>query len=136
LADPGPVTTAMWVDAELESELYLDAVVTVVDCKYVLQHLHDKKPNGCVNEAQKQIALADVLMLNKTDLVSKTELEALHDEVRKINQVAKIIQTQHSLVDLNEVLNIHAYDMENPISIENIKAPEGCAGRVPFCESI
>uniref|UniRef100_A0A3Q2Z7G8 COBW domain containing n=1 Tax=Hippocampus comes TaxID=109280 RepID=A0A3Q2Z7G8_HIPCM len=104
LADPGAVASMFWVDAELGSDIYLDGIVTVIDAKYGLQHLREEKADGLVNEAERQIALADLTIINKTDLVREEELAQVRDAVRSINGVAKILETQRS--SLAEKLNV------------------------------
>lgn len=70
LADPAPVAAMFWMDEELGSDLYLDGVITVVDSKFGLDQIRAKKPDSSlINEAVKQVALADVIVLNKIDLV-------------------------------------------------------------------
>uniref|UniRef100_A0A8C5ADY4 COBW domain containing n=1 Tax=Gadus morhua TaxID=8049 RepID=A0A8C5ADY4_GADMO len=96
LADPGAVAAMFWVDADLGSDVYLDGIVTVIDAKYGLQHLKEEKPEGLVNEAARQIALADLAIVNKTDLVEQEALQELRDTVRSINGLVKILETQKS----------------------------------------
>uniref|UniRef100_A0A1A8P1R6 COBW domain containing n=1 Tax=Nothobranchius rachovii TaxID=451742 RepID=A0A1A8P1R6_9TELE len=110
LADPGAVASMFWVDAELGSDVYLDGIVTVIDAKYGLQQLNEDKANGLVNEAARQIALADLTIINKTDLVNKEELNQVRDTVRSINGLVKIVETQRARVDLSEVLDLHSFD--------------------------
>ncbi|CAL8344951.1 unnamed protein product [Lota lota] len=113
LADPGAVAAMFWVDAELGSDVYLDGIVTVIDAKYGLQHLMEEKPEGLVNEAARQIALADLAIVNKTDLVEEEALQELRDTVRSINGLVKILETQKSRVDLSEVLDLHSFDSKD-----------------------
>ncbi|XP_078425286.1 zinc-regulated GTPase metalloprotein activator 1 isoform X3 [Cetorhinus maximus] len=96
LADPGAVSTMFWVDAELGSDVYLDGIISVVDAKYGMQHLTEEKPGNLVNEAARQIALGDLIVINKTDLVQHEELENLKTAIRSINGLAKLIETQRS----------------------------------------
>src|SRR5499427_5288962 len=84
LANPAPVAQTFFTDDEMKQSFKLDAIVTVVDAKHVAQHLEKD------DESVKQIAFADVILLNKTDLVSPAELDALEARIRKINAVAKI----------------------------------------------
>ncbi|XP_046904537.1 COBW domain containing [Hypomesus transpacificus] len=113
LADPGAVASMFWVDAELGSDIYLDGIVTVIDAKYGMQHLTEEKPEGLINEAARQIALADLTIINKTDLVTKEELEKLRESVRSINGLVKILETQKSRVDLSQVLDLHSFDTKD-----------------------
>ncbi|KAH0628290.1 hypothetical protein JD844_009210 [Phrynosoma platyrhinos] len=99
-----------WVDAELGSDIYLDGIVSVVDAKYGLQHLREEKPSDLINEAARQIALADLVIINKTDLVSQEALMKLKTAVKSINGLVKILETQRSRVDIADVLDLHAFD--------------------------
>ncbi|XP_075064667.1 zinc-regulated GTPase metalloprotein activator 1B-like [Mixophyes fleayi] len=119
LADPGAVASMFWVDAELGSDIYLDGIVSVVDAKYALQHLTEEKPEDCINEAARQVALADVIIINKTDLVSVQDLDYLRAVVRSINGVVKILETQRSRVDLTEILDLHAFDNMSGKSLQD-----------------
>lgn len=110
LADPGAVASMFWVDAELGSDVYLDGIVTVIDAKYGLQQLNEEKADGLVNEAARQVALADLTIINKTDLVDEEEMNKVRDSVRSINGLVKILETQRSRVDLSEVLDLHSFD--------------------------
>ncbi|RXN18410.1 COBW domain-containing 1-like protein [Labeo rohita] len=102
LADPGAVASMFWVDAELGSDVYLDGIVTVIDAKYGMQHLTEEKPEGLINEAERQIALADLTIINKTDLVNESELVELRDTVR---------------VDLSQVLDLHSFDISDGVRL-------------------
>ncbi|KAM4710136.1 zinc-regulated GTPase metalloprotein activator 1-like isoform 1-T2 [Discoglossus pictus] len=119
LADPGAVASMFWVDAELGSDIYLDGIVSVVDAKYAMQHLMEEKPEGLINEAARQVALAEVLIINKTDLVSKEELDTVRSTVRSINGFVKLLETQRSRVDLMEILDLHAFDSMSGRSLQD-----------------
>ena len=106
LANPAPVAQTFFVDEGVRSKTRLDAIVTVVDAKNLPARLADS------TEAAAQIAFADVIVLNKTDLVSPAELEAVEAEIRKINRFAKIHRTQRSAVDITSVLNQGAFDLQ------------------------
>lgn len=105
-ADPGPVASIFWVDDELESSIYLDGIVTVVDAKNVVRHLDDEKSaaHGDVNEAERQIAFADMIILNKKDLVSESDTNYVEERVRAINKLAPIIFSEKCRVDLDKVI--------------------------------
>lgn len=118
LADPGAVASMFWVDAELGSDIYLDGIITVVDSKYGLKHLTEEKPDGLVNEATRQVALADMILINKTDLVSEEELNNLRTTIRSINGLGKVLETQRSRVHLSNILDLHAYDILSGISLQ------------------
>ena len=89
LADPAPVIQTFFVDEDMQSLLSLDAVVTVVDAKHIWQHWDE-------DEAQEQIAFADVILLNKTDLVTPQQLEELEKRIRGMNAIAKIYLTENA----------------------------------------
>ena len=120
MADPGPLASMFWLDDELESQMHLDAVITIVDAKNILRRVSaqaEKNKTAC-NEATLQIAYADVLMLNKIDLVpSEAELNGIISEIRTINGVAKIYKTTQSAIDLNEILDINAFNAERSKAI-------------------
>ncbi|XP_068783296.1 zinc-regulated GTPase metalloprotein activator 1A [Struthio camelus] len=118
LADPGAVASMFWVDSELGSDIYLDGIISVVDAKYGLQHLTEEKLEGLINEASRQVALADLIIINKTDLVSGEELNKIRTSVRSINGLVKIIETQRSRVDLSNVLDLHAFDSLSGVSLQ------------------
>jgi G3E family GTPase len=111
LADPAPVVQSFFVDEVMRSRLLLDAIVTVVDAKYIWDHWES-------SEAQEQIAFADVILLNKVDLVSPSILEALEQRIRGMNAIAKIYPTQHCQLSLGEVLGVGAFDLKNALSID------------------
>ena len=106
LANPAPVAQTFFVDEGVRARTRLDAIVTVVDAKNLTARLADS------TEAAAQLAFADVIVLNKTDLVSPAELEAVEAEIRKINAFAKIHRTQRSAVDIGAVLNQGAFDLQ------------------------
>ncbi|KAL7751939.1 hypothetical protein RI367_002461 [Sorochytrium milnesiophthora] len=110
LADPGPIVSMFWLDDDLGSGLYLDGVITVVDAKHIRKHLHEGTLQKS-HETMKQLALADRILLNKTDLVeSEQELAELEQMLGDVNSVAQIKRTQQSKVPLDFVLDIHAFD--------------------------
>jgi len=114
LANPGPVASEFWVDAdELDSKYYLDAVITVCDAKHVLQHLDDAQRQARdVNEAERQIAFADRILLNKCDLVSEDELNEIESRIREINAHVPITRTIRSKVALDQVIGINAFSSQ------------------------
>jgi len=112
LADPGPVIQTFFVDEDLKQALTVDSVVTVVDARHVLQHLDDSR------EVREQIAFADVILLNKTDLVPAAEVEALEKRLRGINRLARVRRTRNADIPVAEVLNIGAFDLERIMEAE------------------
>lgn len=112
LADPAPVAQTFFVDEDVKEHYELDAIVTVVDAKHVLQHLREEKPEGVENETVEQVAFADKILLNKIDLVTQEEKEEVIRELRKVNEFCDIFETEHSKVDsLTDVLNVKAFDL-------------------------
>ncbi|XP_051818369.1 zinc-regulated GTPase metalloprotein activator 1A isoform X2 [Antechinus flavipes] len=107
-----------WVDAELGSDIYLDGIISVVDSKYGLRHLTEEKADGLINEAVRQVALADIVIINKTDLVAEEELIKIRTIIRSINGLGKILETQRSRVDLSKVLDLHSFDSLSGISLQ------------------
>ena len=105
LADPVPVAQTFFMDDDVRSKTRLDAVVALVDAKHLPLRLKDSK------EAEDQIAFADVVVLNKTDLVTPEELARVEATVRAINPIAKIHRTERSGVNLAEVLDRGAFDL-------------------------
>ena len=118
LADPAPVAQTFFVDDEVKAQLALDAIVTVVDAKHLTQHLDDDKPEGIENEAIEQLAFADRILLNKTDLVDEQELAAVERRIRAINANAEIIPTTMSHVDLDRILGVGAFDLAKVLEME------------------
>ncbi len=110
LADPAPVIQSFFVDEILYKQTQLDAVVTVVDAKHILNHWHS-------SEAEEQIAFADVILLNKTDLVSAEELTRLIEKIRRRNAIANIYPTQNCTLDLDLVMGMQAFDLKNVLAI-------------------
>jgi G3E family GTPase len=125
LADPGNLAPIFWVDEGLASTIYLDGVVTLVDAKNILHSLdepvaedtqhHDGEEHGrgpLMTTAHLQISHADVVVINKSDLVSAEALERVTQRIRSINGLAKIHQTSHSTIPQLDgfVLDLHAYD--------------------------
>ncbi len=105
MANPAPVAQTFFTDDEMKANFRLDAIVTVVDAKHVLQHLDSE------DEAMKQIAFADVILLNKTDLVTPAELDALESRIHRINAVAKIHRAKNADVSLDRVLNVGGFNL-------------------------
>lgn len=112
LADPAPVAQTFFVDQDVRAKTKLDAVVTVADAKHLVARLDDAP------EAQEQIAFADVILLNKTDLVSEDDLKAVEARIRAINPYAKLHRTQNSNVALDAILDRGAFDLERILSVE------------------
>lgn len=112
LADPAPVAQTFFMDEAVGEKTKLDAVVTVADAKWLKDRLKDAP------EAKNQIAFADVILLNKTDLVSEPELLEIEARIRGINPYAKLHRTQRSQIALDEVLDRKAFDLDRILDIE------------------
>ena len=112
LADPGPVAQTFFTDEEVKESFILDGIVTVVDAKHVALHFDDMR------EVREQIGFADVILLNKEDLVSPAELAALEQRIRKMNPMAKIYRTKDSVIALDKVLNVGGFDLKRALQLE------------------
>lgn len=121
LADPGPVIQTFFFDEELKSKLDLDGVITVVDCKHVLLHFDDM-------EVKQQIAFADVVLLNKTDLVGLRDVSMVESRIRAMNTTAKVIRTERSATDVANLLGIQGF------SLDRIERAEGDLVPLPAAE--
>ncbi|PNW83540.1 hypothetical protein CHLRE_05g234652v5 [Chlamydomonas reinhardtii] len=118
LANPAPVIQTFFVDDDIKDACLLDAVLTVVDAKHVTQHLDEEKPEGVVNEAVQQIAFADKVLLNKTDLVSAEELHRLRHRIQHMNKPVEIIECVRSNVDVGRLLGINAFSLEKLLAMD------------------
>ncbi|MBD0415135.1 CobW family GTP-binding protein [Oryzicola mucosus] len=112
LADPAPVAQTFFVDDEVRQKTKLDAIVTVVDAKHLLSEIDQ------AHEAQEQLAFADIVILNKIDLVTPEELAAVEARIRKINPTATIRQSMRCDVPLDQVLDRGAFDLDRVLEVE------------------
>jgi len=112
LADPAPVAQTFFVDADVKDAARLDAVVTLADAKWLVDRLKDAP------EAKNQIAFADVVILNKTDLVTPRELEEVEARIRGVNPYATLHRTVKAAVPLDAVLERNAFDLDRILRIE------------------
>ncbi|CAB4406612.1 unnamed protein product [Rhizophagus irregularis] len=119
LADPGPIASMFWLDDDLGGDIYLDGIVTLVDAKYIQQYLLEEKEDEPINEAVRQIAIADRIIINKMDLVTPSTLNTVQAQIRLINSAADILRTEKSRVPLNFILDIHAYDFKQVLKLNN-----------------
>jgi G3E family GTPase len=126
LADPGPVAQTFFVDSFLQERTALDSVTTVVDAKHILLRLADSR------EAAEQIAFADQIVLNKTELVSEGELREIEARLRRLNPLAPIHRAQRSNVALDKVLGRGGFDIDRIVSLEPdfLEPGHGEAGHV------
>lgn len=118
LADPAPVAQTFFMDEDLKSKARLDGVLTVVDCKHIIQHLDEIKPKGVENEAVEQVAFADRLLVNKTDLVDAATLAIVKSRLKALNPAAKQIECQYSQVDLKELMGLGGFNLKRVLEFE------------------
>jgi G3E family GTPase len=119
LADPAPVIQTFFVDEEIMKLYKLDSVITVTDAKYIMERLNEEKPEGVENESVEQVAFADKIILNKTDLAKdEAELEAIEERLRSLNPQAPILRCQYSKISPKELLNIQAFDLKRVLDFE------------------
>ncbi|MFM2432148.1 MAG: hypothetical protein RLZZ511_3362 [Cyanobacteriota bacterium] len=111
LADPAPVIQTFFMDEDVQAQTRLDAVVTVIDAKHIVQHWD-------ADEAVEQIAFADVILLNKIDLVSETELAELESRIRSMNAIAKIYRTRDAAIAMESVLGVQAFNLDQALTID------------------
>ena len=126
LADPGPVAQTFFVDEDVKARTRLDSVTTVVDAKHVLLRLGDSR------EAAEQIAFADQIVLNKTDLVSEDDLKMIEARLRRLNPMAPIHRAQRSNVPLDAILGRGGFDLDRIVELEPefLNPAHGEAGHV------
>ncbi len=112
LADPAPVAQTFFVDQDVGDATKLDAVITVTDAKWLKERLKDAP------EAKNQIAFADVIVLNKTDLVTPEELASVEAAIRAINPYAKLHKTERCALPIDQLLDRNAFDLDRILDIE------------------
>lgn len=105
LADPGPVIQTFYADEELQTRFSIDSLVTMVDAKHVVQHLDSDE------ECRKQIGFADIVLLNKIDLVTPAELESLEKRLRNINAFARYFHTKDAVIEPGKIFGVGAFDL-------------------------
>jgi G3E family GTPase len=112
MADPGPVAQTFFLDDELKNTFALDAIVTMVDARHFEQHVDE------LNEPAEQVAFADLVLLNKTDLVDEAALARIESRIRGINGTAKIHRTKNADVPIDKVLNVGAFDLSRALAVD------------------
>ncbi len=112
LADPGPVVQTFFADEEMKEKLFVNAVVTLVDAKHILLHLDDS------DEAREQIAFADVVLLNKCDLVAGADLSALETRIRAMNALTKIHRTTNAAIAIDKVLDVGGFNLDHAMEVD------------------
>jgi G3E family GTPase len=111
LADPAPVIQTFFMDEDVQAQTHLDAVVTIVDAKHIEQHWD-------ATEVQEQIAFADVLAINKVDLIDAKQLDQLEQRIRTMNGMAKVYRTQQADLDFEAILGIDAFNLARALEID------------------
>ena len=112
MADPGPVAQTFYVDDDMQQKLHLDAIVTLVDARHIRDHIDDS------DEAREQIAFADVILLNKIDLVSLEDLESLEARIKSMNKMAKIYRSRDAVVEMDKILNVGGFNLDRAMEID------------------
>lgn len=112
LADPAPVASTFFVSEEVRNDTRLDSFVTVVDAVNIEKNLQQSM------EAQEQVAFADVILLNKTDLVDEAQLTHVENTIRALNPLARVLRSAHSVVDPSQILNINAFQLEAKLQVD------------------
>lgn len=107
MADPGPVIQTFFMEPEIAENYELDGLVTLVDAKHFLMHVGDEG-----GEALRQVAFADVILLNKTDIATPQEIAATEREIHRLNPVVRIVRTAHSKAPLDQILNLGGFDLQ------------------------
>jgi G3E family GTPase len=126
MADPAPVAQTFFVDEEVQKSFRLDGIITLIDAKHVEQHLDKEVMEGAENEAVEQVAFADRMLLNKTDLVTEEDLVRVEKRLKAVNAFAPIIRTCKSETDVNNVLDLKAFDLKKTLEMDpEFLNPEG-----------
>jgi G3E family GTPase len=112
MADPGPVAQTFFLDDDLKNQFSLDAIVTMVDAAHFEKHVDE------LNEPAEQVAFADLVLLNKTDLVDAAALERIERRIRGINGTAKILRTKNADAPIDQILNVGAFDLQRALAVD------------------
>ena len=112
LADPGPVVQTFFVDDDMKEQLVINAVVTLVDAKHIWEHIDD------ADEAKEQIAFADVILLNKCDLVTPADLDRLEARIKAMNGMAKVHRTVNADISIATIFEVGGFNLEHAIGVD------------------
>jgi G3E family GTPase len=112
MADPGPVAQTFFLDDEFKTQFVLDAIVTLVDARHIEGHFEQ------MNEPAEQVAFADVILLNKTDLVGEADLERIERRIRAMNGTARVYRTRNADVPIAQVLDVGAFDLQRALAVD------------------
>jgi len=118
IADPSPIIAVFNSNEFIALNYTIDSVLCLVDAKHIIQHLDEVKPDDAINEAQQQVAFADKVIINKTDLVNAKQLRGVKRRLRRVNKFAQLLQSQQSQVNIDEILGLGAFNIDNALSID------------------
>lgn len=107
-----------FINADVADFYRIDSILCLADAKHIGEHLAEVKPEDAVNEAVQQVAFADRILLNKTDLVSLSQLAAVREELASINAYAEVIETVQSVVDLDRILGVSSFSVEKTLQLD------------------
>mmetsp|Transcript_21998 Transcript_21998/g.32786 ORF Transcript_21998/g.32786 Transcript_21998/m.32786 type:complete len:603 (+) Transcript_21998:54-1862(+) len=114
MADPAPVAQTFFADDEVSMSYRIDGIITVVDCKWIVERLDEEKKGE--NEAVEQVAFADVVLLNKTDLCNADHIKLVKKRISEINSGAVMYETKYSRVDLTKITNIKGFSLDRVLA--------------------
>jgi G3E family GTPase len=112
IAEPGPIAQTFLNIPQLQQLVRMDSIITVVDSEQILKQLKETET------AREQITMADFLLLNKTDLVDEGALAKVEEEIRTLNAQATIFRTSQSQANLSELLDMHAFDVDQKLAVD------------------
>lgn len=112
LADPGPVAQTFFMDDDIQSAMALDGIVTLVDARHVVEHIDTS------DEVKEQIAFADVILLNKIDLVTPAVLDQLESRIHSMNSAARIFRTRDAAVEMERILGLGGFDLDRALTVD------------------
>lgn len=112
LADPAPVASTFFVSEDIRNDTRLDSFITVVDAFNIEKNLDQSE------EAKEQVAFADIIILNKTDIADESILVRVEEKLRKLNPLARLIRSSYSKVDLSQLLNVNAFQLEAKLQVD------------------
>jgi len=112
LADPGPVVQTFFVDDEVKESMFINAVVTLVDARHIHAHLEES------DEAREQIAFADVILLNKCDLVAREDLARIEARIKAMNGMARLHRTVGATIAIDKVLDVGGFNLDHAMRID------------------
>jgi G3E family GTPase len=118
LADPAPIIYTVQTNPKISEHYRIDSIICLADCKHLGLHLDEVKPDGSPNEALQQVAFADKILLNKIDLVTEEEKNALKERLATINKFATVIETEKSRAPLDKILGLNSFNMESILSYD------------------